>query len=222
MTGIAPTTTAPAATAPDSKATSTKQLNQNFDQFLMLLTTQLKNQDPLSPMDSTQFTNQLVSFSGVEQQIKMNSNLEKMLAMSSASQTTLGLSYIGLNVDTLGSDFKYFGTGYVKTAYTLPSNAAVTKVSIVDQNGHVVYSQDGESSAGKHDFVWDGKDEYGQDVPPGKYSLRVGAVDQDQKTLTVTTTVPGRVEGIEGTESGIMLLINDEQVPMSDVRRATL
>ncbi len=85
--GIAPTTTAPAAAptaAVPATSADTKGLNQNFDQFLMLLTTQLKNQDPLSPMDSTQFTNQLVMFSQVEQSINQNKNLEKLISMFTA------------------------------------------------------------------------------------------------------------------------------------------
>lgn len=205
-----------------AKVSDGTKLNQNFDQFLMLLTTQLKNQDPLSPMDSTQFTNQLVSFSGVEQQIKMNDNLAKMLALSNINQTTLGLSYIGLNVDVQGSGFKYSG-GDAKASYTLPSNATVSTISVLDDKGSVVYSQSGELSAGPHDFVWNGTDQNGQAVPAGTYELRVGALDKDQKNLTVTTTVPGRVEGVQTADDGsVMLLINGQQVPMSSVHKATL
>ena len=220
-TGISGNPAVTAATP--AAAASTKGLNQNFDQFLLLLTTQLKNQDPLSPMDSTQFTNQLVSFSGVEQQIKMNSNLEKLLTSSAAAQTTLGLSYIGLNVDTQGSDFKYYGTGYAKMSYQLPASASTSIISVLDQDNNVVYSQDGEVSAGKHDFTWGGTDQDGQAVPAGTYHLRVGALDRDQKNLTVTTTVPGIVEGIQKADDGsIMLIINNKEVSMSDIRKATL
>ena len=84
------TSAAKSSTAANPTAsTDTSALNQNFDQFLTLLTTQLKNQDPTAPMDSAAFTNQLVSFSGVEQQIKANSQLASLVNMSKASQTTL-------------------------------------------------------------------------------------------------------------------------------------
>ena|SRR3990170_1615991 len=214
----------PAVTAPPpAAAADTKGLNQNFDQFLLLLTTQLKNQDPLAPMDSTQFTDQLVSFSGVEQQIKMNSSLEKLLAMANASQTTLGLSYIGLNVDVQGSDFKYYGAGNAKMSYRLPADAAVSTISILDQNGDTVYSQDGEQASGAHDFIWNGADQNGNPVPAGMYRLRVDALDKNQKNLTAATTVPGLVEGVQTADDGsILLIVNGREVPMADIRKATL
>jgi flagellar basal-body rod modification protein FlgD len=217
-----PASAAPPAAAPE-KVSDGKQLNQNFDQFLLLLTAQLKNQDPLSPMDSTQFTNQLVSFSGVEQQIKMNSRLEKLLALSAASQTTLGLSYIGLNVDMQGSDFKYYGAGDAKMSYNLPSDAAINTVSIIDQDGHTVYSQSGVLAGGAHEFIWNGKDQEGNPLPSGTYHFRVDALDTQQKNMTVTTVVPGLVEGIQTADDGsIMLIVNDQEIPMSDIRKATL
>src|SRR5438045_3902850 len=116
--GVDPTA---APTVQTQKQKDTAGLNQNFNQFLTLLTTQLKNQDPLSPMDSTQFTNQLVSFSQVEQQIRTNDNLTKLLANSNTAQTTLGLSYIGLTVQMDGDTFKYFGKDATMT-YTLPKD----------------------------------------------------------------------------------------------------
>lgn len=199
------------------------QLAQGFDQFLRLLTTQLQNQDPLSPMDSTEFTNQLVSFSSVEQQIKINENLNQLLKVSAASQATLGLSYIGLNVDMAGSQFLYDGTNPARMSYTLPTDALRSTISIVDANGSVVYSQSGEIDKGTYEFAWNGKDQSGNDLPSGAYELRVGALDKDNKNLTVSTKVSGIVAGIETDESGeILLLINGQKVPMSTISRATL
>ena len=216
-----PTPAADAATA-TTKASDAKTLNQNFDQFLTLLTVQLKNQDPLSPMDSTQFTNQLVSFSGVEQQIKTNDNLSKLVSLTNASQTTLGLSYIGLNVDMEGSQFKYT-SGNAKMSYTLPSDAATNTLNIIDANGNTVYTHKGDAAKGKHEFVWDGKNNDGLPVAAGTYKFLVGAVDQEHKSITATTIVPGRVEGIQTAEDhSILLLINDQQVPMSSISKATL
>jgi len=212
-----------AAAAPASDA---KTLNANFDQFLTLLTTQLKNQDPLSPMDSTQFTNQLVSFSGVEQQIKMNGNLTKLLAASGASQTTLALSYIGLNIPMTGSTFDYPGGGSVATTYDLPVSASNNTLRILDQNGNTVYSQTGELSGGAHTFVWDGADQNGQIVAPGTYTLRVDAQDQNHGGISATTTVPGRVTGVETAADGTIDLIiggtSPKKVPLSGVTRASL
>lgn len=214
----------PPAAAPAQQAANDagKQLNKTFDQFLMLLTTQLKNQDPLSPMDSTEFTNQLVSFSGVEQQIKINDNLGKLLAYSKASETTLGLSFIGMIVDMSGDTFKYYGEGGVQTSYRLPETASTTQISVLDAQGSVVYSRAGATTTGLHEFIWDGKNNEGQQMPAGKYQVRIGALDSQQKSMTVTTVVPGIVEGIESGDDGLMLLINDQKVPMGDIKRATL
>ncbi|MFH1157931.1 MAG: flagellar hook capping FlgD N-terminal domain-containing protein [Pseudomonadota bacterium] len=221
----------PAATAPATPTLSgaTKDantLNQNFDQFLLLLTTQLKNQDPLAPMDSTQFTNQLVSFSGVEQQIKMNDSLSKMLALSQTSQTALGLSYIGLNVALQGSQFEYPGSGVAQMSYTLPSDAAAGTVTILDGNNNVVYSQNAELSAGKHKFYWNGQDQNGTPAPAGAYTIRVGAIDKDQKNITATTIVPGMVTGVMTADDGSIDLIIGTQyqqtVPLSSITQASL
>lgn len=204
-----------------------QNLNQNFNQFLTLLTTQLKNQDPLSPMDSTQFTNQLVSFSGVEQQIKMNDNMNKLLALSSLNMTSLGLSYIGKHVDMIGSEFKYKGGatgGDVSMTYTLPSDSVSTTITVLDKDGNTVYTKTGESAHGSHGFVWDGKKTDGTAVPDGTYKIRVSALDRvTQKPLTIPTTVPGLVEGTQVADDGtILLLINGFQVPMTDIRRVAI
>ncbi|MCK4944763.1 MAG: flagellar hook assembly protein FlgD, partial [Alphaproteobacteria bacterium] len=167
-TTFATPTAATPTTAPETVAAKdSTMLNQNFDQFLLLLTTQLKNQDPLAPMDSTQFTNQLVSFSGVEQQIKMNDTMSKMLDMSQTNQTTLGLSYIGLNVALDGNQFEYPGSGVMQMSYNMPSDAAAGTVTILDKDSNVVYSQNAELSTGKHKFYWSGQDQNGTPAPAG-------------------------------------------------------
>lgn len=205
---------------------STAQLNQNFDQFLTLLTTQLKNQDPLSPMDSTQFTNQLVSFSQVEQQIKTNDNLEKLQALTANSQTTLGLSYIGLQVEHSGSQFNHYTDTSTTMTYNLPSDAATVKISVLDKDGNVVYSRDGqngEGAKGTHSFTWDGKDNNGDEAAAGLYTIAVGAADSNGKTITTTTVVPGVVMGMQKEDDGsVSLIINGQSVPMSDINRATM
>lgn len=213
-------------TAYSAANSDSTKLSGDFDQFLRLLTTQLKNQDPLSPMDSTEFTNQLVSFSGVEQQIKMNKNLENLIAYSANSQTTLGLSYIGLQVEREGSKFNLYPDTSVSMTYELETDASQLKISVLDANGDVVYSRDGvegEFNKGKHGFIWDGKDNNGDPATPGLYQIRVGAADQAGKTIKTTTVVPGVVMGMQTEDDGsVSLILNGEAVPMTDIRRATL
>jgi flagellar basal-body rod modification protein FlgD len=219
--------TAPQAAATTSGSAADKAgISQTFDQFLTLLTTQLKNQDPTAPMDSTQFTNQLVGFSQVEQQIKTNDNLTKLMAMSQNSQTTLGLSYIGLTIGTEGSQFNFNAASdaSIKILYNMPSAASVSKISVLDRNNNVVYTQDGDTSAGPHEFTWNGTDQSGQPVPAGNYQVRIGAIDGAQKAMTVQTVVPARVTGIQTADDGSIDLIVDggRTVPMSTIRQATL
>jgi flagellar basal-body rod modification protein FlgD len=219
--------TTPAAAVAD-KASDKKTLNQDFDQFLLLLTTQLKNQDPLSPMDSTEFTNQLVNFSQVEQQIKTNDNLSKLLTMSNNSQTTLGLSYIGLSIGIKGNRFEFDpnSTASVKVNYNLPAPASTDTISIMDQNGNTVYTTSGELLSGTHSFTWNGKDQSGQSVPAGIYTLQVSAVDGSHNPINVSTQVPGYVTGIQTADDGSIELmvgtLSPQLVPLSSVTQASL
>src|SRR3954452_2810695 len=104
--------------------TASNKLSQDYTTFLKLLTTQLQNQDPMSPMDSSQFTNQLVQYSQVEQQIGQNDKLEKLVKMQSNNQTQASLGFIGLDVEATGSAFTYDGSSPAKMSYTLPETPA--------------------------------------------------------------------------------------------------
>src|SRR3954471_14201390 len=114
------------------------QLGQNFDTFLKLLTTQLQNQDPLTPMDSSQFTNQLVLFSQVEQQIAQNDKLAKQLTAQQTQLTEGALGYIGLDIQASGNAFQYAAGSKVEIGYALGADAASAEASIVNDQGNVV------------------------------------------------------------------------------------
>lgn len=207
-------------TTQTSSQKSSAALNQDFDQFLKLLTTQLQNQDPLSPMDSAEFTNQLVQFSNVEQSIRTNSYLEQLLTMQTLNLTALGVSFIGKDVEVAGKSFQADGTNPVSMSYEMPADAAEGTISIVDKDGNVVFTQNADITAGRHSFTWDGKDKNGNAVPAGKYELRVGAQTSTKAALNVTTFVPGHVSALESAEDGsLMLNVDGTLVPMTDVRK---
>lgn len=198
------------------------RLNENFDTFLTLLTTQLKNQDPLNPMDSNEFTNQLVNFSGVEQQIRSNQTLDNLLTLSTLNMTTLGLGFIGLNVRTTGDTMSFNGTAPLSFTYTLEAEARTNNIHIIDKDGATVFTAQGEVIPGKHEFTWDGKDSNGAPLPAGQYRVQIGAVDAQGKPIASSTVVPGHVSGIESAEDGtIMLIINGAKVPLTDVKSAS-
>lgn len=198
-------------------------LNQDFDQFLRLLTTQLQNQDPLNPMDSTEFTNQLVSFSQVEQQIRTNDQLESLLAFQTLNLTAVGLSFIGKNVEITDDEFFKTADASATMSYVMPEGAEKGTISITDADGKTVYTSEADLSVGTHKFTWDGKDTNGVAVPEGNYTLKVSAMDANDVSLNLTTFVPGYVEGIEtGDDGNLNVIVNGRLVPVTSIRKATI
>ncbi|ARJ64766.1 flagellar hook capping protein [Magnetospirillum sp. ME-1] len=185
-------TAANAASAATGSAAGKATLGSNFNTFLTMLTTQLKHQDPLSPMDSTQFTNQLVQFSSVEQQINANSNLEKLIKLQQTSQTSQGINYLGQTVEMSGTDLP-LQDGAASLTYTLPKEARDVKIAIRDSSGAVVKTINGETKAGAHSLDWDGKNSSGTQLDDGRYSITVTATAADGSSITTTSTTFGRV-----------------------------
>ncbi len=211
------------ANTASSTSNSASQLNADFDDFLLLLTTQLQNQDPLSPMDTNEFTNQLVQFSQVEQQIKTNSSLDNLLAMQTLNMTALGVSFIGKYVEVDGNTFITDGSSSISTSYVLPQAASSGTLTIKNAEGDVVYSTDIEKTAGRHDFTWSGLDNDGNPVPAGEYTMTVTALDAENQSMTVTTSVPGYVTGLESADNGeLMMVIDGKKVPLTSVRKIAL
>ena len=191
-TAAASTAAATTTASTSAAATAKTSLGKDFNTFLNMLTTQLKHQDPLSPMDSTQFTSQLVQYSGVEQQINANTNLEKLITLQQANSTSQAISYLNQNVE-ISSDKVPVQNGSGSYSYTLPSTAKDCTVEIKNSAGNVVYSGVGETALGRHDATWNGKDSSGKQLDDGIYTLSVTATDNDKKTLAVTTTSIGQV-----------------------------
>ena len=190
---------------PNSKAGAAGvKLNEELNRFLNLLVTQLKNQDPLDPMDSTEFTSQLVQFASVEQQINTNANIEKLLTLTQASQVADMVNFIGTTVEAKGNEFPLEG-GKAEFTYEFPSNADDVTITIRDASGLTVFTRDGETSSGQHTFIWDGKSTGGVQNPDGAYTVIINALDVQGKVLDVDQTILGRVTGA-GAEDGIVTL----------------
>lgn len=208
---------ATAAGAQSSGATSSsKKLADNFDTFLSLLTTQLKYQDPLDPMDSNQFVAQLVQFSNVEQAIATNTNLEKLLSMQSANQMVGALGYIGKQVEATSAQIP-LKNGEATFSYTLDGNAESAAVVITDRVGNTVFTAPAETAAGKHSFTWQGTDSSGLTVADGAYSVKVVARDRDNGVVGASTAAVATVDGVETTETGFLLSLGDVKVELKDV-----
>lgn len=191
-------------------------INQTFDDFLTLLTTQLKNQDPISPMDSSEFTNQLVSFSQVEQQIGTNSRLDQLLEAQSGGQFGQALDFLGREIEVVGDQFNFAGEP-VTFGYGTPQDANVVAVQVVDSAGRTVWQQEGDTAFGRHEVEWDGTSLDGSEAPEGQYSIRVTARNAEGEDLEVATFTTGTVTGAESAEGQTTLLLGDVPVAVADV-----
>ena len=202
-------------------AQSDAKLKDDLNKFLNLLVTQLKHQDPLDPMDATEFTSQLVQFASVEQQIHQNANLEKLVALQQGSQVSSLVNYIGMKVEATSQQMP-LENGSAQFTYTLPAGAAKGNVNIVNSTGISVVALDVDTAAGKHGFTWDGRNKNGILQPDGDYTVVVSAQDRDGKILPVTYTAFGHVTGATADGGKVSLLMGQNiQVPMDQVKSVT-
>ena len=176
------------------------QLNTTYSSFLTLLTAQLQNQDPLSPMDTNTFTQQLVSMNGVQQQLLTNNLLTQLVGQSGGAGASANL--IGKTV-TGQSSLQTLQNGSATWSYTLPSNAAKATVQVTDTNGNLVYSGDAPSTtAGTSTFTWNGQNLGGGTAKDGNYNLAVSATDANGNPITPTVEITGTVTSV-GAYNGV-------------------
>ena len=197
-------------TGSSSTSNSASQtLSADMNTFLTLLTTQLKYQDPLDPMDTAEFTNQLVQYSSVEQAIQTNEKLDSLLSMNIQNLGAQAVSYIGKIAQVLG-DVMPLQDGQAKAAYTLDKDVQSVTIIVKDLNGNVVYSEEGEVTAGTHEFDWDGKTTGGQQLEDGAYQIVVSAkVANGETSANVTTTIFGKVTGVASDSDGVYIGLGD-------------
>jgi flagellar basal-body rod modification protein FlgD len=206
-------TPTPAASATPNPMT---QLSGNFSTFLTLLTTQLKNQDPTSPMDSNAFTQQLVMYSQVEQQIDSNANLKTLISQGTSNAAAVTTGYLGKKVSITNGSASLSG-GAANWTYNLATDAGGTQLSITDANGKIVYTGAGETASGNHSFSWDGKDTNGNQLADGTYKLAVTASDAAGSAVTSTVASAGTVSQIDLTGATPQLIIGNMEVGVGDI-----
>ncbi|HTO41836.1 MAG TPA: flagellar hook assembly protein FlgD [Rhizomicrobium sp.] len=205
-----------AAAASSASSKAGQQLAGNFDTFLTLLTTQLQNQDPMSPMDSNQFTQQLVQFSGVEQQINTNKNMESLISLTQSRANTDALGFLGKSV-TMSGGKGVLIDGAAKWTYGLDSKAKDNTITISNADGRVVYTTQGETTAGIHNFEWDGKDNMGNQLPNGEYRLSLNAQGVDGSPVISAIASKGVVGQIDFSGSEPKLMLGPMQIALSEV-----
>jgi len=196
-------------------ADSKDELGMN--QFLTMLVAQLKHQDPLNPMEGTDFTAQLAQFSGLEQQFAMNAHLAEMQAAIEAQGNGNVLDYIGKTVTTNNNTISIRDGQTDSGAYTLGSHADVN-VYVYDENGiEVRRMYVGWQDAGKHNIDWDGKDNSGNTVDDGTYTFEIEAVGEMGQIVSSNTHVMGEVTGITYESDMPYLMIGDKLLSPSEI-----
>lgn len=212
-------TLASAAATPSQSSSkadgASKSLAQDFDQFLALLTTQLQYQDPLEPLDSNQFTEQLVQFTGVEQQITQNKNLETLISLMQTEGLATATALLGQEV-VANSSTARMGTDGISWHYDLGASSAQTQLTVRNASGTIVHQTTGERSPGEHRFSLPAGS-----LPSGNYTLSVDALTTGGLAVGSSVFLKDKVQSIEITNGQSQLLVGGVPLALSDISRVT-
>ncbi|HEX9589993.1 MAG TPA: flagellar hook capping FlgD N-terminal domain-containing protein [Bradyrhizobium sp.] len=218
---VSGTTPAPASSGSSgSGSTSNTTLAGNFQTFLTLLTTQLQNQNPLDPLDTNQFTQQLVQFAGVEQQLKTNDQLTTLVSLQKTAQSTQALGFVGKTAVVDGSTAT-MTKGAASWLLGVKTNSNVN-ISITNSTGQTVFSGNYPVTAGDNQaFNWDGKGNDGTQWPDGNYKLTATAADSAGNSVAVSTEILGVVSSVDLTQSPPLLSINGQNYTVDQIKGIT-
>ncbi|MBE7733168.1 flagellar hook assembly protein FlgD [Devosia faecipullorum] len=205
----------------DKSSLSRQTIAQNFDTFLSILTTQLKNQNPLDPLDTNQFTQQLVQFTGVEQQLKTNDFLEALLLNTQSTARSDAVSYIGKEVSASGKTAELKDGGAYWT-YNAAANVANATVTIKNAAGSVVYVEQGSLNAGAGAFLWDGKGSDNSQQPDGIYTIEIKGTNLNGNTVAISTQSVGIVTAVDFSGAEPMLTVGKNKIALKDVSNVRL
>lgn len=188
------------------------------DQFLKLLIEQLKHQDPLSPMQNTEFTSQMAQFSQLEQLYNVNTNLGTMAQASVSANNAQALGLIGKEVKAAGNSIDIKNGNVPELTFSLPENASDASISVSDAKGNVVATIDsGAKDKGENAVKWDGRDAAGQPVASGTYTFSVNAHNLAGDAVTATTYMKGIVQSVSIQNGVSYLNLGNTKIMLGDV-----
>ena len=217
---VSGTTALPASSsssAAGTNALASQQIAGNFQSFLQLLTTQLQNQNPLDPLDTNQFTQQLVEFAGVQQQLNTNSQLTTLVSLQQTAQSTQALTFVGKTAVVKG-DTAALTSSTATWDLNVASNSTVN-ISIANSSGQTVFTGQYSANAGNNQpFTWNGKGTDGTQWPDGQYKLTATATDGSGNSVGVTTSVQGVVSSVDLTQSPPLLTIGGQTYTVSQIQ----
>jgi flagellar basal-body rod modification protein FlgD len=217
MSITATTASSVASTAATSSSTSTAASSLTSSDFLNLLVSELQNQNPLDPTNSTDFINQLTSYANFDQQQTLNTNLSSLATSFNSLMTLNSSNYIGKTVEAKG-DTGTLQNGQVSFGYSLNSAASSVTLTVKDSAGNAVWTGSGTTTAGANSFAWDGKTTDGTQLSNGgQYSLSVTATDSSGNSVYGYTTISGKVTGVDSSSGTAKLTIGNTSVSTSNV-----
>jgi flagellar basal-body rod modification protein FlgD len=217
----APVVSAPgtgSATGNKTASDKTTGIADNFQTFLTLLTTQLQNQNPMDPLDTNQFTQQLVQFAQVEQQLKQNDQLGKLIGLEQSSQAAIALGYVGLTVSAQGQTTELTDTENAKWLLNVPKTATVT-VNIKAANGATVHTGTYTMNPGQQGFTWDGKDASGVKWPAGQYTIAVTGKDAAGANVVIGSEVSGTVDSVDMSKTPPVMTVGKSTFTMDKITK---
>ncbi|MBN8989357.1 MAG: flagellar biosynthesis protein FlgD [Rhizobiales bacterium] len=197
-------------------STATTGIADNFQTFLTLLTTQLQNQNPLDPLDTNQFTQQLVQFAGVEQQLKSNDQLKALVDVEKSAQATQALVYVGNTVAVDGSKAQFDKSATWNFKSDKDTTATIT---ITNSTGQTAYTGSYTLKQGGSSFVWDGRGNDGVQWPAGTYTLTATGKDSTGNSVAISTEVQGIVDSVDLTSSPPLLSIGGQSYTTDKIKR---
>ena len=212
-----PTTSSTPSAASAAGVAGSQQLAGNYNTFLTLLTTQLQNQDPLSPLDSNQFTQQLVEFSSVEQQVNMNANLQTLISLQQTSEATSAMQFLGSDVTLNGSTATLAANSPATWSLNSPSPATGT-VTITSSTGQTAYNGTVSLNAGANTYSWNGQGSNGITWPAGQYTMAITANGANGQAVTVSTQIQGTVSGVNVSQNPPQITVGGQSYPLSAIQ----
>jgi flagellar basal-body rod modification protein FlgD len=204
------------ATGNKSGSTATTGIADNFQTFLTLLTTQLQNQNPLDPLDTNQFTQQLVQFAGVEQQLKSNDQLKSLIEIEKSAQATQALVYVGNTVAVDGSKAQFDKSATWNFQVEKDTSATIT---ITNSTGQTAFTGSYTLKQGNSSFVWDGKGNDGVQWPAGTYTMTATGKDSSGNSVAISTEVQGIVDSVDLSASPPLLSIGGQSYTTDKIKR---
>jgi flagellar basal-body rod modification protein FlgD len=216
---VSGTTPQPTSSSSSSAANSlaSSQIAGNFQSFLQLLTVQLQNQNPLSPLDTNQFTQQLVEFAGVQQQLNTNDSLATLVSLQQANQASQALGFVGKTAVVNGNTASLTNS-QATWQLDIASNSTVN-ISIASSTGQTVFTGKFPASAGNNQpFNWNGRGNDGTLLPDGTYKLTATATDSAGNSVAVKTQVEGVVSSVDLTQSPPLLSIGGQTFTVNQIQ----